>query len=64
LSRSLDELDDGTHLRLDRPHALHEDGRLYDISHDQFEKNDLQQSDKPEILAAKKKLQAVLDQNK
>lgn len=43
---------------------LHEDGRLFDIPNDLFEKNDLSVSDKPEVLAAKKALQAVLNQCK
>jgi arylsulfatase A len=43
---------------------LHDDGRIYDIPNDLFEKNDLSTSDKPDVVAAKKQLQAVLDQCK
>ena len=45
-------------------YLLHDDGRIYDIPNDLFEKNDLSASTKPEIIAAKKQLQAVLDKNK
>lgn len=48
----------------DQRYMLHEDGRLYDIPNDLFEKNDLSTSTKPEIVAAKKQLQAVLDKCK
>jgi arylsulfatase A len=43
---------------------LHDDGRIYDIPNDLFEKNDLSGSDKPEVVATKKQLQAVLDKCK
>lgn len=43
---------------------LHDDGRIYDIPKDLFEKTDLSDSDKPEVVAAKKQLEAVLDQCK
>ncbi|MEO5802803.1 MAG: sulfatase-like hydrolase/transferase, partial [Verrucomicrobiota bacterium] len=48
----------------DGRYLLHDDGRLYDIPNDLFEKNDLSSSAKGEIIAAKKQLQAVLDKCK
>ena len=42
-------------------YLLHDDGRIYDIPNDLFEANDLAASGKPEIVAVKKQLQAVLD---
>lgn len=45
-------------------YLLHNDGCLYDISNDLFEKNDLANSSQPEIVAAKKQLQAVLEKCK
>jgi arylsulfatase A len=48
----------------DHEFLLHQDGRLYDIPNDLFEKNDLSASAKPEIISARKRLQAVLDENK
>ncbi len=54
------------HKRYARDHRylLHDDGRLFEIANDLFEKNNLSASEKPEILSAKKQLQAVLDRNK
>lgn len=46
----------------DRRFMLHSDGRLFDIPNDLFEKTDLSASGRPEVVAAKKRLQAVLDQ--
>ena len=48
----------------DQRYLLHNDGRIFDISNDLFERNDLSRSDKPEFVAAKKRLQLALDQNK
>ncbi len=48
----------------DQRFMLHDDGRLYDIPHDLFEKNNLTASTTPEIVAAKTRLQTVLDKNK
>lgn len=48
----------------DHRYMLHDDGRIYDVEHDLFEKNDLARSESPEIVSAKKQLQAILDQNK
>ncbi len=48
----------------DHRFMLHSDGRLFDIPNDLFEKKDLSASDQPETVAAKKRLQAVLDQCK
>jgi arylsulfatase A len=48
----------------DQRYLLHNDGRMFDISNDLFEQTDLSKSDKPEIAAAKKRLQQVLDANK
>ena len=44
----------------DSRYLLHDDGRLYDIPNDLFEKTDLSNSSKPEIVAAKQRLQEVL----
>jgi arylsulfatase A len=43
---------------------LHDDGRIYDIPNDLFEKHDLSASNRPEVIDAKKRLHAVLDQCK
>lgn len=43
---------------------LHGDGRLYDMDQDFFEKNDLAASQDPAALAARKRLQPVLDKLK
>jgi arylsulfatase A len=48
----------------DSAYLLHEDGRFYDLSADLFEKKDLSGSEKAEVLAAKNRLQKVLDMNK
>jgi arylsulfatase A len=48
----------------DSRYLLHDDGTLYDIPNDLFEKKDLSKSNAPEIVTAKKQLQAVLDKNK
>ena len=53
-----------SHKRFARDHRflLHDDGRIYDIPNDLLEKNDLAASEKPDVVEAKKRLQAVLDQ--
>jgi arylsulfatase A len=48
----------------DQRFLLHDDGRMYDIPNDLFEKNDLSASKEPEIAAAKQRLTAVLEQCK
>ena len=48
----------------DTRYLLHDTGELYDIPNDLFEKHDLSHGEKPEIAAAKARLQAVLDKSK
>jgi arylsulfatase A len=48
----------------DHRFLLHSDGRLIDVPNDLFEKTDLSASDQPEVMAARKRLQAVLDRCK
>ncbi len=52
--------------RLARDHRflLNSEGGLFDIPNDLFQKHDLSANDQPEIVTAKKRLQAVLDQCK
>jgi arylsulfatase A len=45
----------------DDRYLLHDDGRLFEIPSDLFEKSNLSSSDKPEIIAAKSRLKAVLE---
>jgi arylsulfatase A len=45
----------------DHRFMLHSDGRLFEIPNDLFEKTNLSASDKPEVVAAKQRLQAVLN---
>jgi arylsulfatase A len=48
----------------DQRFMLHSDGTLFDIPNDLFEKHNLSASDSAEIVAAKKRLQVVLDRCK
>lgn len=45
----------------DQRFMLHEDGRIYDITADPFEKKDLAGSNDAEVMASKKRLEKVLD---
>lgn len=47
-------------LARDQRFMLHDDGRIYDIAHDPFEKTNLARSKDPEVTASKTKLEAVL----
>lgn len=47
-------------LARDQRYLLHDDGRLYDIPNDLFEKTDISKSEQPEVVAVKKRLEAVL----
>ena len=48
----------------DQRFLLHEDGRLYDIPNDLFEKKDLSASTAPQVAGARQRLTAVLEQCK
>ena len=51
-------------LAREQRYLLHDDGRLFDIPNDPLETKDLGDSADPEIVAAKKRLQAALDRLK
>ncbi len=48
----------------DNRYLLHDNGELYDIPNDLFEKTNISTSTKPEVVAAKQRLQAVLEKCK
>ena len=48
----------------DQHYLLHEDGRIYDISKDLLESDDLADSTQPDTVAARKRLQLVLERCK
>jgi len=52
----------GVRIVRDRRYKLYSDGRLYDIVADWLERGDLSGNPRPETLAARTRLQAVLDQ--
>jgi len=51
----------GVRVIRDHRYKLYSDGRLYDVAADWLERNDLAEGRQPEMLAARSRLQAVLD---